>query len=108
MMRKRTIRSDLGPIEIHESTGNVFLDIGFPPGEAETLIVRADLMVRLERLMKRRRLSPAKAAKLFGVTRPRLRNLLKGKIGRFTVDALIAMLGRAGMEVRLTVQRRAS
>lgn len=83
--------------------GNVFADLGFPPAEAENLKVRSDLMSALQDLMAERALTQVQAAKLFGVAQPRISDLCRDKIDRFTVDALINMLAHAGMRVRLTI-----
>lgn len=82
---------------------NVFRDIGFPPGEAENLKVRADLMLALERLLKRQGLTQARAAKLLGVSQPRISDLVRGRSERFSIDTLVAMLGRAGAAVSITI-----
>ncbi len=91
---------------IRRSSGNVFRDLGFEPEEAENLKVRADLMIELSKLIKARKLTQAKAAKLFGVTQPRVSDLVRGKIHRFSVDSLIEMLGRAGVRVEFRTKRR--
>ncbi len=85
---------------------NAFEAVGFPPGEAEHLRVRADLMIALTRLIERRRLTQAQAAKLVRVTQPRISDLMRGKIDRFSIDTLVAMLGHAGIDVKLTVRPR--
>ena len=54
------------------SSGNVFLDIGFPPHQAQNLRVRADLMIELIRVVRSRKLNQAIASKLFGVSQPRV------------------------------------
>jgi len=90
------------------SWGNVFEDVGFPPDEARSLQLRTDLMIEIERVMKRRKLTQAKAAKVFGVTQPRISDLIRGKIELFSVDMLMTMLFRAGIEVGLTLQPRAA
>ena len=90
---------------IRRSSGNVFRDLGFGPEEAENLKARADLMMALSELVRKRRLTQAKAAKLFGVTQPRVSDLMRGKIQRFSVDSLIEMLGRAGVRVKITTSR---
>ena len=90
---------------IRRSSGNVFRDLGFGPEEAENLKARADLMMKLSELVRRRRLTQAKAAKLFGVTQPRVSDLMRGKIQRFSVDSLMEMLGRAGVRVTITTSR---
>jgi predicted XRE-type DNA-binding protein len=91
---------------IRRSSDNVFRDIGFSRDEAEHLKVRADLMIRLSELIRARRLTQAQAARLFGVTQPRISDLVRGKIERFSVDTLIEMLGRAGSRVEVVVKPR--
>ncbi len=91
--------------QIRRSSGNVFLDLGFDTEEAENLRVRSELMMELAKLVKRRRLTQDKAAKLLGVTQPRVSDLTRGKIHRFSVDSLIEMLGRAGMRVDVSTSR---
>lgn len=93
-------------VRIRRSSGNVFRDIGFPPAEAEQLLVRTDLMNQLEQVIEKRGLTQAAAAKLFGVTQPRVSDLVRGKIERFSIDTLIGMLGAAGMQVELTVRKK--
>ena len=88
------------------STGNVFRDLGFPLGKAEHLLVRADLMIRLEREIASRGLKQAEASKLLGITQPRVRDLLRGRVGVFSADALIDMLARLGIKVRIVASAR--
>ena len=89
------------------ASGNVFRDLGFGSEEAENLRVRADLMIALSSLIEERALTQVQAAELFGVSQPRVSDLVRGKIERFSVDTLIAMLGAAGAAVRVTVKKRA-
>jgi predicted XRE-type DNA-binding protein len=92
-------------IKIQRSSGNVFRDLGFPDGEAENLKIRTDLMTRLSKLISIRGLTQAQAARLFGVTQPRVSDLVRGKIDRFSIDTLVAMLGHAGVRVQIVVRR---
>jgi predicted XRE-type DNA-binding protein len=91
--------------KIRRSTGNVFKDLGFPTEEATNLKLRSDLMIRLSKLIAARGLTQAQAATLFGVTQPRISDLVRGKIDRFSIDTLIAMLGHAGVGVQIVVGR---
>ena len=86
--------------------GNVFLALGFPPEEAENLKIRSDLMNQLEQLIKSRGLTQVKAAKLFGVSQPRVSDLTRGRIDRFSVDTLIGMLWNAGLQVTIVTRPR--
>lgn len=86
-------------MKITPSCGNVFADIGFPPDEAENLLARATLMARLTKMVQDRELTQYAAAKFFGIPQPRVNLLLNGKIGEFSVDALVNMLGSASFTV---------
>jgi phage-related protein/predicted XRE-type DNA-binding protein len=97
---------DFMATKVRRSSGNAFHDLGFPAEEAENLKLRTDLMIELSKVIKSRRLTQARAAKLFGVTQPRVSDLVRGKIDRFSVDTLVAMLGHAGVHVELTAKRR--
>jgi predicted XRE-type DNA-binding protein len=91
---------------VTRSSGNVFRDLGFPPDKAEHLLVRADLMIRLEKELGSRALKQAQAAKLLGITQPRVSDLLRGHVELFSADALIDMLARLGIKVRLVATAR--
>ena len=93
-------------MKVRRSGGNVFRDIGFSREEAENLKIRSELMIRLTRLIDTRGLTQAQAAALFRVTQPRVSDLVRGKIERFSIDTLVAMLGYAGIRVQIVVGRR--
>ena len=93
-------------VKITPSTGNVFRDLGFGREEAEHLLVRADLMIQLQKLIASRRLKQKSAAKVLRVTQPRVSDLLRGRIDLFSTDALIDMLARLGARVRLIMKAR--
>ena len=92
--------------KMRRSTGDGFQDLGFSTEESENLKLRADLMIELSKVINARRLTQARAAALFGVTQPRVSDLVRGKIDRFSVDTLVAMLGHAGTQVKLVVRPR--
>ena len=92
---------------VTRSSGNVFRDLGFPPDKAEHLLVRADLMIRLEKELRSRRVKQAQAATLLGISQPRVSDLLRGRVELFSADTLIDMLARLGIKVRLVASTRA-
>ena len=89
--------------KITPSSGNVFADLGFEPEEAEHLRIRSDLMSALKRLIEDRNLTQAEAARVFGVTQPRISHLVRGRIDLFSIDTLVDMLARAGIRVEISV-----
>src|ERR687895_1597781 len=92
------------PIRVTPSTGNVFRDLGFSKEESEHLLVRADLLIQVQKTIASRRLTQAEAAKVLRVTQPRVSDLLRGRIDLFSTDALIDMLARLGVHVRFVLK----
>ncbi len=88
-------------MKIERSSGNVFRDLGFEPRQAESLRLRAQLMAELKRLIRARKLTQHSAARLLGVTQPRVSDLVRGKIELFSIEGLVNMLARAGVRVQL-------
>lgn len=91
---------------IRRGSGNVFLDVGFPPEEAAHLLIRTDLMIELNRVLAARALTQTRAAKLLGVSQPRVSALRRGKVGQFSIDALVEMLARLGVTVTVQTKKR--
>ena len=85
------------------STGNVFTDLGFGPGEAAVMGLRADLMARLRLMVKTEGWTQAQAAERFGIAQSRVSDLLRGKWEKFSLDMLIILAARAGRKVELAV-----
>ena len=91
--------------KMERGSGNIFSDLGFPPEEAHNLLLRAELVLRIRQVAKG--LTQAEAARRFGVTQPRINDLLRGKIDKFSLDALVNMLGKAGLRVEVQVRKAA-
>jgi predicted XRE-type DNA-binding protein len=93
--------------KIRRSSGNVFRDLGFDREEAEHLKLRSDLMIEIRKVIEARGLRQAAAATLFGVSQPRISDLVRGKIDLFSIDTLIDMLAHAGVRVSFVVKGKA-
>jgi len=87
--------------ETISSSGNVFLDMGFSPEEAAILQMRADLMAKLRKIIKARKLTQTKAAEILGVSQSRVSDLVRGKWEKFSLEMLITLATRAGLHVTL-------
>ncbi len=94
-----------GQLKVTRGSGNVFADVGFASNEAGNLLLRAQLMSRIGDMA--RGISQREAAKKFGVSQPRLNDLMRGKIDKFSLDALVNMLAHAGMRVEMKVRKAA-
>jgi len=90
--------------KITHSTGNVFEDLGFPKEEAENLKVRSALMASIRAILEEEGLTQARAADLFGVTQPRISDLVRGKIELFSIDALVNMVAASGRHVDISIE----
>jgi len=93
--------------QIQRGSGNVFADAGFPPDEAAHLQIRSQLMVRIELLIKEMGLTQTQAAKALGVTQPRVSDVVRGRLERFSIDTLVDMLARLGVTVTVRTGRAA-
>jgi len=95
-------------IDVVSGSENVFDDLGFDAEEAMNLKVRADLMLDLRAYIQKQGWTQQETADFLGETQPRISNLMNGEISRFSVDKLINLLGKIGMEVRVEVVAKAA
>jgi predicted XRE-type DNA-binding protein len=86
---------------------NVFRDLGFPEAEAQNLLLRADLVVHIRKVIAKLDLTQAAAAKRAGITQPRMNDLVKGRTQKFTLDALVNVAANLGYSVKLTLKKAA-
>jgi predicted XRE-type DNA-binding protein len=77
------------------------------PEDAANMTMRSNLLIAIEQEVKGWNLTQADAARRLGITQPRLNDLLKGKIAKFSLDALVELAGHAGLIVRLDIARAA-
>ncbi|NMC87959.1 MAG: XRE family transcriptional regulator [Candidatus Moranbacteria bacterium] len=88
---------------INESSGNVFVDLGYPPEEAAILQMRSDLMADLRKFIKTKKLTQNDAAKILGVSQSRVSDLITGKWEKFNLEMLITLATKAGKHVTLKI-----
>jgi predicted XRE-type DNA-binding protein len=86
---------------------NVWDAIEDTPAQAENMKLRSALIMALKDHIGRTGLSQLEAAKLLGVTQPRISDLMRGKIELFGLDTLVNMIGAAGLHVEMRVSNAA-
>ena len=86
---------------------NVFRDLGFPEAEAQNLLLRADLVVHIRKVIDKLRLTQAEAAQRAEISQPRMNDLVKGRTHNFTLDALVNVAAQLGYTVKLSLKKAA-
>jgi len=84
------------------STGNIFADLGRP--DADEHLVKAGLVVRIERVIRQRRLSQAAAAEIMGIDQPKVSAMLAGQFRGYSVERLMRFLVALGHDVKIVVR----
>jgi predicted XRE-type DNA-binding protein len=93
--------------QITESNENVFKDLGFSAVQSDKLAIKSYLMMQIEFFIKNKGMTQAQASQLMNVSRPRISDIMRGKIDKFTIDALVDMLTKAGHQITLSVEHAA-
>lgn len=86
--------------EVFESVWDALED---PPTEAANMKLRSSLMIAISEAVPAWQVTQMDAARRLGVTQPRLNDLLRGRVGKFSLDALVALAARAGLSVHLEI-----
>ena len=93
-------------VEVYESAGNIFADLGLPDAEAHFL--KAQIVAELYSLTSKRKLTQAKAGALMGISQPEVSRLFKGNFREYSVDRLMAFLTAFDRDVEIVVRPRTS
>jgi predicted XRE-type DNA-binding protein len=88
-----------------EKFDNVWFALEANAADAIAMTMRSDLMTSIERAVGAWKLPQGEAAKRLGITRPRLNDLMRGKISKFSLDALTTLATRAGLTVKMSVKK---
>ena len=91
----------------YEEFASVWDAIADTPEEAANLSLRSELMNEIEAIIKQNGWTQAEAAKRCGVTQPRINDLLRGRIARFSLDALVNIASALGRKVRVSLDNAA-
>ena len=78
------------------------------PAEAANMRLRSELMISIQQQVAGWGLTQTAAAARLGITQPRLNDLLRGKVGKFSLGALVDLAARAGLQVRVEVDQVAA
>ena len=102
IMKTKHPRKANTDLEIAESSGNVFRDLGLPNPEQEMMKTR--LTLQIYRIIRERGLTQAQAAKVLGVKQPQVSLLMRNRSGSFSAGRLMEFLTALGQDVEITVR----
>ena len=103
MMKK--IEPRWNETRVIESSGNVFVDLGFDPAEAKVMALRVEVMRRVSKHLAEEGLTQSQAAKQLGITQPWVSALVKGVWKDFSLDMLLTLTARAGLDPKVRVAK---
>jgi predicted XRE-type DNA-binding protein len=91
-------------VAVERGSGNVFADIGLP--DAETHLVKASLVSRIDDIIRRRKLTQVKAAAVMGLKQPDVSRLLSGDFRDFSVERLLRLLLALDRDIDIVIRRK--
>ena len=89
-------------VKIERGSGNVFADLGLPDADAHLL--KAELVTRIDEIIRQRRLKQVEAAKLLGLSQPDVSRLLRGSFEEFSMERLLRLLTALGRDVEIVIR----
>ena len=101
MVEGRSMTADKDGIE--RGSGNVFADLGLPDAEAHLL--KAQLVTRIDEIIRRRGLKQVEAAKLLGLSQPDVSRLLRGDFREYSMERLLRLLTALGRDVNIVIRK---
>ena len=89
-------------VEVHRGSGNVFADLGL--ADAEKLKIKTGLVVEIRKAMRSRGLTQQEAAKLMGITQPKVSDMMRGDFSNLSERKLMDCLTRLGYDIEIKVR----
>ena len=89
-------------VKIERGSGNVFADLGRPDAEAHLL--KAELVTRIDKIVRQRGLKQVEAAKLLGLSQPDVSRLLRGSFREYSIERLLRLLTTLGRDVEIVIR----
>ena len=93
-------------VKIERGSGNVFADLGLPDADAHLL--KAELVTRIDEIIRQRGLKQVEAAKLLGLSQPDVSRLLRGDFREYSMERLLRLLTALGRDVDIVIRERDS
>ncbi|MDR2924883.1 MAG: helix-turn-helix domain-containing protein [Azoarcus sp.] len=95
-------KSVINGVEVWESSGNVFADLGLP--DAEKLKIKSGLVIEIRKAMRRLGLTQQEAARRMGITQPKISDMMRGDFSNISERKLMDCLNRLGYDIEIKVK----
>ncbi|MDR2208927.1 MAG: helix-turn-helix domain-containing protein [Azoarcus sp.] len=95
-------KSVINGVEVWESSGNVFADLGLP--DAEKLKIKSGLVIEIRKAMRRLGLTQQEAARRMGITQPKISDMMRGNFSNISERKLMDCLNRLGYDIEIKVK----
>ena len=89
-------------LKVERGSGNVFADLGRP--DADTQLLKAELVTRIDKIVRQRGLKQVEAAELLGLSQPDISRLLRGSFREYSVERLMRLLTALGRDVEIVIR----
>jgi len=99
--KSKAVVGDDPPIE--RGGDNVYADLGRP--DADARLLKAELVTRIDEIIRRRRLTQTQAAKLLGLSQPDVSRLLRGHFHDYSLERLLRLLITLGQDVDIVIRK---
>jgi predicted XRE-type DNA-binding protein len=97
-------KNTIDEVEVVEGSGNIFEDLGFSnPKEAQA---KADLSREIRQIIKNKKLTQEAAAKIMGIDQPKVSDIVRGKLSKYTLDRLIRFVRLLGSDVEIRIKKQ--
>jgi predicted XRE-type DNA-binding protein len=100
--KKKTLMRKM--VDVEESSGNVFADLGLP--DAEELLAKARIVYRICEILEERNLTQEQAAKTLGVDQPKISALMRGRLSGFSTDRLFRFLNALDRDIEIVIKKK--
>lgn len=103
-LRSKEVKAMSKDIQVHKSSGNVFVDLGLP--DAEEALAKARLAQSIAGAIARKRLTQVQAASVLGIDQPKVSALLRGRLTGFSTNRLFRFLTLLDQDVEIVIRSK--
>ena len=102
-MKEKAMAKNDDDIEVYVGSGNVFWDLGYP--NPEEALAKSELAGEIHQVIKSRKLTQKQAAEIMGIAQPKVSDIVRGKLSKFSIDRLLRFLRLLGRDIEIRIKK---